>query len=125
MDTRGNVDCLEHDMSQTKTDIRHTFQRAGLRVTRQREAVYAALICTHSHPTAEDLHKTIRSRGSEPCISLATVYNTLEALSQAGLCRRVPCSCGATRFDADLKEHVHIVLADGRVPGGVRRPVVA
>lgn len=94
-------------------DIRRAFRDSGLRHTRQREAVYAALAATDAHPTAEELHELVRQ--DEPGLSLATIYNSLEALSEAGLCRRLPSNGGSTRFDADLSEHVHIVLPDGRV----------
>jgi len=93
--------------------IRRAFRDAGLRHTRQREAVFAALCATASHPTAEELHELVRQ--DEPGLSLATIYNSLEALSDAGFCRRLPCNGGPTRFDADLRRHVHVVLPDGRV----------
>jgi Fe2+ or Zn2+ uptake regulation protein len=56
-------------------------------------------------------------RASEPGLSLATVYNTLEALTSAGLCRRIPSSSGsgACRYDADVSPHAHVLLDDGRV----------
>jgi len=55
-------------------------------------------------------------RESEPCLSLATVYNTLEALNQAGLCQKLPPSGhgSAWRYDADTSEHVHATTPDGR-----------
>lgn len=52
--------------------------------------------------------------GSEP-LSLATVYNTLDALVAAGLARRIVCSCGPARFDADMREHAHLSTVDGRI----------
>lgn len=103
-------------------DLREAFRRAGLRHTRQREAVYAALRATTSHPTAEELHEMVRH--AAPGLSLATVYNTLEALCASGLCRRLPNAGGVCRFDGDVSEHVHVVLPDGRVmdvPGEVGR----
>ena len=50
-------------------------------------------------------------------MSLATVYNTLEALTQAGLCRRLMTAAadGAARFDADMSNHAHVVLPGGDV----------
>lgn len=94
-------------------DIQKAFRRAGVRHTRQREAVYAALCATKAHPTAEELFELVRRR--EPGLSLATVYNSLDALTEAGLCRRLASTGGPTRYDADLRDHVHLVLADGRV----------
>lgn len=93
--------------------IRRAFRHAGLRHTRQREAVYAALRATAAHPTAEELHDLVQHH--EPGLSLATVYNSLEALTGAGLCRKLPSNGGPTRFDADLSDHIHLILPDGRV----------
>jgi Fe2+ or Zn2+ uptake regulation protein len=94
-------------------DVREAFRGAGLRHTRQREAIYSALGSSKSHPTAEELHERVRQE--EPGLSLATVYNTLEALCDSGLCRRLPSAAGVCRFDADVSEHVHVALPDGRV----------
>lgn len=100
--------------------IRELFARHRLRRTRQREAVYAALAATCAHPTAEDIHHLVKESGQP--ISLATVYNTLDALTDAGLCRRIAPTgtggqngAGSFRYDADTSEHVHIITADGRV----------
>src|SRR5262245_15414958 len=92
---------------------RDILERQGLRWTRQREAVYEALASTKSHPTAEELFQAVTA--VEPGMSLATVYNTLEALTAAGLARRLPCQGGAYRYDADVRDHVHLSLADGRL----------
>lgn len=94
-------------------DIRNAFRAAGLRHTRQREAVYAALCATKAHPTAEELFEMVRE--CEPGLSLATVYNSLDALTDAGLCQRLPSNGTPTRYDADLRQHVHLILQDGRV----------
>lgn len=93
---------------------RELFRRHGLRCTRQREELYAALCATKSHPTAEELYLAVRDRN--PGLSLATVYNTLDAFTRCGLVRRIAgVASGAARFDADLSPHVHVVHTDGRI----------
>ena len=67
-------------------DVRQLFRTNDLRCTRQREEVYAALVATKSHPTAEELHSRLADDGC--CMSLATVYNALEALCKGGICPR-------------------------------------
>lgn len=95
--------------------IRETFKRHSLRCTKQREVVYSALKATKLHPTAEELFSKVRS--NEPGMSLATVYNALEAFTACGLVRRLPPSSGsgASRYDADTHDHVHLTTPDGRV----------
>jgi len=95
-------------------DIKRLFTRRGIRCTKQRVDVYRALAATSSHPTAEELYWSVRA-DEEGCMSLATVYNALEAFCEAGLCRKIPICGGGARFDADLRNHPHVLTADGRV----------
>lgn len=88
------------------------FTRSGLRRTRQREVVYRALAHACSHPTAEELLRLAHDHTRD--LSLATVYNTLDALVRAGLCRRIaPAAGGAWRYDADMHPHAHVTREDG------------
>jgi Fur family peroxide stress response transcriptional regulator len=100
----------------------------GVRPTRQRELVYAALAATKTHPTAEELLTAVRA--ADPGVSQATVYNTLETLTGCGLARRLPSRTagGPCRYDADVRPHVHLTLPDGRVidaPVGVSEAILA
>ena len=94
-------------------EVRELFRLHDLRCTRQREVVYAALAGTTGHPTAEELHQMVQD--SDPGLSLATVYNTLEALTECGLARRMAASAGSCRFDAVTEPHVHLTTQDGRL----------
>ncbi|HYE61380.1 MAG TPA: transcriptional repressor [Phycisphaerales bacterium] len=100
-------------MGPTLDEVRELFQLHQLRCTRQREVVYAALAGTTGHPTAEELHSLVHA--IEPGLSLATVYNTLEALTECGLARKLPGSGGCCRFDAVVSPHVHVTTRDGRL----------
>lgn len=96
-------------------DTRSFFAAHRLRCTQQRLLVYETLKASNQHPTADELLQAIRN--VHPGLSLATVYNTLEALVRAGLCRRLPSlsPSGPCRFDAETHEHAHVILSDGRV----------
>lgn len=107
--------------------LRDVFRERGLRFTKQRDLVYRALATTTAHPTAEELHQLVCTEDSS--LSLATVYNTLEAMTEAGLARRIPSSSGSgpSRYDADMTDHVHVAYPDGRVvdvPGDVSRALL-
>lgn len=98
--------------------------RHGIRCTKQRQEIYDALAACKSHPTAEQLHQMVNA--DTPGTSLATIYNTLDTLTKAGLCRRIPTPEGGARFDADMSEHLHVVTNDGRlidVPNDLGRRV--
>lgn len=62
-------------------------RRAGQRVTGQRLAVAAALSSARRQVTAQELWERMRPR--QPRIGRATVFRTLEALTAAGLARRL------------------------------------
>lgn len=85
--------------------IAEVFAGHGLRCTRQRRALYEALSSTKAHPTADQLYRDVapKVRG----MSLATVYNTLEAFCNAGLAQKLHGSNGSARYDAMVDNHIH------------------
>ena len=60
-----------------------------------------------SHPSAQELFE--RLRRMLPTMSFATVYNTLSALSAAGLGGQLSLAPGSTRFDPNTHPHDHVV----------------
>jgi Fur family peroxide stress response transcriptional regulator len=78
---------------------------SGLRFTPQRQHVYDVLLQKRDHPTAEEVF--IRAKHDMPDISMATVYNCLDALVRSGLARQVTVDRGATRFCPNMQEHCH------------------
>ncbi len=89
------------------------FEAHGLRCTKQREHIFSVLSASNAHPTADEIYHLVR----DCCcgLSLATVYNALEAFADSGLCRKIPNAHGASRYDACLHDHVHMILPDGQV----------
>jgi Fur family transcriptional regulator, peroxide stress response regulator len=80
-------------------------EKRGARPTQQRRVVYAAVARRTDHPTVEAIHLEARRR--VPGMSLATVYSTLDLLTEAGLVRRVPGPDGSARYDARTDAHDH------------------
>lgn len=77
----------------------------GLRMTRQRQEVYRLLIRERTHPTANEVF--IRIKEALPNVSLATVYNCLEALVQHNVIRQVNFDREPSRYCPNLDEHGH------------------
>ena len=77
----------------------------GFRFTPQRLHVYDVLTKTRDHPTAEEVF--LRAKRGLPQISMATVYNCLDALVKSGLAREVAMERGAARFCPNMKDHCH------------------
>src|SRR5215831_20874947 len=78
---------------------------SGFRFTPQRQCVYNVLLQKQDHPTAEEVF--IRAKREMPDISMATVYNCLDALVKCGLARQVTVERGAARFCPNMQEHCH------------------
>lgn len=94
-------------MKLTSQEIYTHFRQRALRVTRQRAAIYAALTETASHPTADELYRTVRRQ--YPMMSLNTIYYTLGVLRQAGLVREVNVGHDVARFDGNVTAHHHLI----------------
>lgn len=76
-----------------------------VRPTPQREVVLKVILEKRDHPTADEIFARVKA--SLPTISLATVYNCLEALVQGGLVRQVNFERAPTRYCPNLHEHAH------------------
>ena len=88
-----------------RDDPSEKLRKAGLVPTIQRLAVLEWLSQTVQHPTAHQVLAAVRRRF--PSISRATVYNTLDALTRAGMILRLNVDPEVARYDADLSPHVH------------------
>ena len=86
-------------------ELNQRLTTGGFRFTPQREHVYNVLLERRDHPTAEEVF--IRTKKTMPEISMATVYNCLDALVKCGLVRLVVLDRGATRFCSNMREHCH------------------
>lgn len=82
----------------------------GFRATAQREHVYRVLVRQPDHPTAEQVF--LRAKRVMPDISMATVYNCLDALVQSGLVREVNLDRAAMRYCPNMQEHGHFYCDD-------------
>ena len=77
----------------------------GLRMTKQRKEVYGVLLDLRDHPAAQDVF--LRAKERMPSISLATVYNCLEALVAHKLIRQVNFDRAPSRYCSNLEQHFH------------------
>jgi Fur family transcriptional regulator, peroxide stress response regulator len=104
---------------------------SGFRFTRQRRRVYDVVLQKRDHPTVEDVF--LRAKQTMPEISMATVYNCLDALVKCGLIRHVNLDREATRYCPNMKEHCHfycdecggvydVDFADSNHPAGLKVP---
>ena len=77
-------------------EIAQILREKGLKVTPQRIAVYNMLCNTKEHPDAETIYKTLEP--TNPTMSLATVYKTLDFFKQLGLVQELNVGEGRSRM---------------------------
>ena len=86
-------------------------KRAGLRATSQRIALARRLFTERDrHVTAERLHSEVLA--DEASVSLATVYNTLRQLKEAGELRELVVDAGRSFFDTNIAHHHHFFFEE-------------
>ncbi|WNR45501.1 peroxide-responsive transcriptional repressor PerR [Paenibacillus roseipurpureus] len=90
---------LEQALAKLKT--------TGVRMTPQRYAILSYLLDSMTHPTADDIYKSLESKF--PNMSVATVYNNLKVFIESGLVRELTYGDNSSRFDADMTDHYHAV----------------
>ena len=94
------IDTRVHDLSDR-------LRERGLSVTHQRIAVYRSLLEDDTHPDADRLYERVRVL--VPTISLGTVYKALDTLKDLGAIMEVDAPRSATRYEAVLEPHHHLV----------------
>lgn len=90
-----------------RNKLNTTLAGYGLRMTRQREFVFAVLNAQRDHPTADDVF--VRAKKEMPSISLATVYNCLETLVECDLVKKLNYEREPSRFCPNDGEHAHFL----------------
>jgi Fur family iron response transcriptional regulator len=109
-----NEDARNEDiLSEGAPDQPALLKEAGLRLTRQRQMLAVLLFDgQHKHVTAEQLHAAAREQ--RVTVSLATVYNTLNQFTDAGLLRKVVVGQDCVYFDTNTVSHHHFFDEDSK-----------
>jgi len=90
--------------------VEHALQKlkmTGIRMTPQRQAILTYLLESMTHPSADEIYRSLEP--DFPNMSVATVYNNLKVFVEAGLVRELTYGDGASRFDADMHDHYHVI----------------
>ena len=91
-----------------KNEIINKLRGSGLRPTKQRILIAKNLFDNKKtfHFTVETLNKKINKNGNGK-ISLATIYNTVEAFTDAGYLKEILTSKNKSYYDTNIKSHHH------------------
>jgi Fur family peroxide stress response transcriptional regulator len=87
--------------------IIEAFRNKGCKATPQRIAICRFALHTRDHPNAQKIYAEVKALF--PTISLATVYKTLQTLSELGLIQELDFPIGQARFDSYMKPHMNLV----------------
>ena len=82
----------------------------GIQPSAQRVAVADYVLYTTDHPSADQVWSEVKR--SFPMLSRATVYNTLNLLTEKGLLRELVLAEGKVVFDPKLDPHHHFLDED-------------
>jgi Fur family transcriptional regulator, iron response regulator len=102
-------------ISLTKDEIISLLKKAGLSATAQRIGLCNYILCEARHPTVDDIRQWAQIENIK--VSLATIYNTLHALCDAGLLKdlRFP-HMDKVIYDNNVSAHHHFLDEDsGRI----------
>ncbi|NQX35240.1 Fur family transcriptional regulator [Herbiconiux sp. VKM Ac-2851] len=91
-------------------ELETRIRSAGLRVTEQRMAVLRALE-THPHADADEVRRL--ALGELPGLSLPATYVVLNALTEAGLLRRIEPAGSPARYERRVGDNHHHVVCTG------------
>lgn len=92
----------------TESRLAEMMHSAGVRPTLQRIAIMSCVYHSTKHPSADDIYTELSPE--YPSLSLTTVYNSLRALTAAGLLRTVDIDSGNMHYDMALQTpHSHFM----------------
>jgi Fur family ferric uptake transcriptional regulator len=102
---------MSADPSSLMLAVRSLLHARGERMTRPRQAVLEVLAADRGHLSAEEVVAAVAARDS--AVHRASVYRTLDALTQLGVVQHVHLGHGATAYHllADERDHVHLQCA--------------
>lgn len=95
-------------MIESAERLRSALKDAKLRATAQRIAVLGVLRDRPGHFSVDDIGEAVRARLGT--VSLQTVYDALDALTSAGLARRIEPAGSAALFESRATDNHHHVV---------------
>jgi Fur family iron response transcriptional regulator len=90
-------------------EIVNKLRSSKLRPTKQRIIIAEYLFNTEKtfHFTVENLNKIINKKGNLEKVSLATIYNTIQAFKKAGQLKEILTNNNTSYFDTNVSSHHH------------------
>lgn len=87
--------------------ISDKYRYLGIKLTPQRLAILSYLDGNRSHPSAEDIYRSVRKEF--PTMSVSTVYNTLDVLKENGDVQELTIDPRKKRYGPVNTPHNHLM----------------
>lgn len=87
--------------------IIETLRKNGYKATTQRIIICRFALHSRDHPTAQRIYNEVRKM--HPTVSLATVYKTLQILTEHGLIQELDLPQSQAKFDSYIEPHINLV----------------
>ena len=87
--------------------IIETLRKKGYKATPQRIAICRFALQSRDHPTAQRIYNEVKK--VHPTVSLATVYKTLQILTEHMLVQELYFPEGQARFDSYVEPHINLI----------------
>ena len=89
--------------------VRDEARRRNVRWTNQRQAIVETFVASDDHLTVEELHRRVRLL--DPSVSAATVYRTVNMLTEIGVAVKRQFGSGSAAFERAFgkEHHDHLV----------------
>jgi Fur family peroxide stress response transcriptional regulator len=87
--------------------IIETLREKGYKATTQRIAICRFVLHSRDHPSAQRIYDEVKK--VHPTVSLATVYKTLQILTEQGMIQELDLPESQARFDSCVKPHINLV----------------
>jgi len=91
----------------TEVSIINALRSKGYKATPQRIAVCKIALGSPEHPSVQKIFTAVKK--TNPTVSLATVYSTLNILKDSGLIQELNFPKGQTRYDPYLEPHINLI----------------
>lgn len=99
------------DTSKLHRNYERLLRDAGVRITKQRQAILKIIADAEDHPDAMEIFN--RASALDATVSLPTVYRTMKTLEENGAIRKHTFEGGPSRFEhADSEHHDHLIDID-------------
>ena len=91
----------------TEASIINALRSKGYKATPQRIVVCKIALGSCEHPSVQKIYTDVKK--TNPTVSLATVYSTLNILKDSGLIQELNFPKGQTRYDPYLEPHINLI----------------